>query len=137
MTCKDCLHYDVCQYRCGRGVLPTGYQCKDFTDRSEWMHLLCKVNTVVYVILYNWESYKDYIAKYQITSITITQNKKGVWTKKYRAMKMVNGKTINSQINFGFHEINEDVFLTYEEAEKALEKIKKIRGRLNESKSKN
>lgn len=41
MNCKDCLHYSVCQYRRGHEMFPTGNQCKDFTARSEWVHLPC------------------------------------------------------------------------------------------------
>jgi hypothetical protein len=59
---------------------------------------------------------------YQITNITINQNKKGVWTKKYRAMAVENGKTIDWQLNFEFDAIGKTVFLTREEAEKALER---------------
>ena len=70
----------------------------------------CKVGDIVYTTLWH----------YEITNITITQNKKGVWTKKYRAMKVVNGKTIDWQLNFAFDDIGKTVFLTKEEAEKAL-----------------
>lgn len=56
--------------------------------------------------------------------MTDTQNKKGVWIKKYRAMRILNGKTIDRQLNFAFDEIDKTVFLTPEEAEKALEGYK-------------
>lgn len=51
----------------------------------------------------------------------ISQNKKGEWTKKYRAMLLRNGKTIDCQLNFKFDDIGKTVFLTKEEAEKELE----------------
>ena len=70
----------------------------------------CKVGDIVYTTLWH----------YEITNITITQNKKGVWTKKYRAMKVVNGKTIDWQLNFAFDDIGKTVFLTKEEAEMKL-----------------
>ena len=79
----------------------------------------CKVGDTVYYYLHPWRE-EDGIAPYQITNITITQNKQGVWTKKYRAMQILNGKTIDHQLNFAFDEIGKTVFLTREEAEKAL-----------------
>lgn len=81
----------------------------------------CKVGDIVYAPHWHWGTYiNGDIMPYQITNITITQNKKGVWTKKYRAMEVQNGKTIDWQLNFEFDAIGKTVFLTREEAEKAL-----------------
>lgn len=44
MVCKDCLHYKMCDY--GR----IGRLCSDFTDKSEWVRLPCRVGTVVYEV---------------------------------------------------------------------------------------
>ncbi len=79
----------------------------------------CKVGQTVYSYLHRWKK-EDGIAPYQITNITITQNKKGTWVKKYRAMQVVDGKTIDWQFNFDFDDIGKTVFLTKQEAEKAL-----------------
>ena len=79
----------------------------------------CKVGDIVYAEGWWWRDGKDIVA-YQITNITITQNKKGEWTKKYRAMRFENEKTVDIQLNFSFEEIGKTVFLTKEEAEKAL-----------------
>lgn len=79
----------------------------------------CKVGDMVYSWKLDWDKEGD-IVPYQITNITVTQNKKGVWTKKYRAMQVINGKTIDWQLNFAFDEIGETVFLTFEEAERKL-----------------
>lgn len=40
MTCKDCLHYEVCD-RLADAKLGSG-MCKYFSDKSEWVHLPCK-----------------------------------------------------------------------------------------------
>lgn len=81
----------------------------------------CKVGDIVYALHWHWGTYlKGDIMPYQITNIIITQNKKGVWIKKYRAMEIQNGKTIDWQLNFEFDEIGDTVFLTREEAEKSL-----------------
>lgn len=44
MTCKDCLHYEACakHYTQGQLTMING-DCSTFTDRSEWVHLPCKV----------------------------------------------------------------------------------------------
>jgi hypothetical protein len=81
----------------------------------------CKVGDVVYAPHWHWGTYiKGGIMPYRITNITIAQNKKGVWTKKYRAMEVKNGNTIDWQLNFEFDAIGKTVFITREEAEKAL-----------------
>lgn len=79
----------------------------------------CRVGDTVYSYLHRWRE-EDGIFPYQITNITITQNKKGEWTKKYRAMRLIEGKTIDWQLNFSFDEIGKTVFFTREDAEKAL-----------------
>lgn len=85
----------------------------------------CKVGEKVYSYLRSYCE-EDGIAPYQITNITITQNKKGEWTKKYRAMWVVDGKTKDWQLNFSFDDIGKTVFLTREEAERALEDVKGV-----------
>ena len=79
----------------------------------------CKVGDTVYSYLHRWRE-EDGISPYQITNITITQNKKGEWTKKYRAMQLIEGKTIDWQLNFSFDDLGKTVFLTREDAEQAL-----------------
>ena len=53
MSCKDCLHYEVCESYSKRESLATLYyaeECPCFTDKSEWVHLPCKVGDTVYII---------------------------------------------------------------------------------------
>ena len=137
MTCKDCFLYqcEICD-----GYIPTDFdkdiwhycaqgkqdeipdieeRCSSFKLKSRIVELPCAVGDTVYSFIHRWKI-EDGIAPYQITNIAISQNKKGVWTKKYRAMRVIEGKTIDWQINFCFEEIGKTVFLTKEEAEKAL-----------------
>lgn len=44
MTCKDCLHYQMCIYSGGNK------RCPCFTDRSEWVKLPCNIGKTVYFI---------------------------------------------------------------------------------------
>ncbi len=57
MTCKDCVHYDVCLSSYIRKEYPTevGYCeeneiCHLFKDKSKFIELPCKVGDTVYVI---------------------------------------------------------------------------------------
>lgn len=46
-TCKDCLHYDGCHIE----KTETRYEnsgCSAFTDKSDWVHLPCKVGDKIY-----------------------------------------------------------------------------------------
>ena len=92
---------------------------KTAEEQGLLLRLLCKVGDTVF-------HRKEYAAtftgirEYQITNIMISQNKKGEWTKKYRAMMLLDGKTIDCPINFAFDDIGKTVFLTKAEAEKAL-----------------
>ena len=40
MSCKDCLHYEVCYYH-------DFAECEWFKDKSEWVHLPCKNGDVL------------------------------------------------------------------------------------------
>ena len=62
---------------------------------------------------YAWEGEGDLIP-YEITNISISCNKNGVWTKKYRAMRLVNGKIVDDQCNFNFEDIGRVVFAVNE-----------------------
>ena len=59
MTCKDCLHYkshkhffnspdyDI-EFDDYYNAIDIEYKCPEFTNRSEWVHLPCKVGDKVY-----------------------------------------------------------------------------------------
>ena len=119
--CSDCPYY-LNEEEC------FDHWCKSKADELIANGVIlspCKIGDIVYVKSKSWHIESDDISSYQITNLTITQNKKGIWTKKYRAMYLKNGKTIDSQINFEFDDIGKTVFLTREEAEKKLEEMKK------------
>lgn len=79
-----------------------------------------KVGTTVYRTNTEGWSWLPDISECVITCLTITQNKKGQWTKKYRAHRIKNGKTIDSWVNVAFEDIGKTIFLTREEAEAML-----------------
>ena len=126
MTCRDCLHLDACKdlleamgYTVDGDGDSADERCDQYQDKSRFVELPCKIGDVVYS-LYRWWRKEDGIVPYQITNLTITQNKKGEWKKKYRAMWLVDGKTRDRALDFGFDEIGKTAFLTREAAEAAI-----------------
>lgn len=119
--CIDCMSYEPCSYW-GNILDPIhgGVTCSMFKDKSKFVERPCNVGDVVWAYLRAWKK-EDGIVPYQITNLTITQSKRGAWTKKYRAMWLVDGKTRDRSIDFAFDEIGERVFLTEEEAKEKLE----------------
>ena len=80
MTCKDCIHYDLCR-SCSR--IQLGWHgnsvhyvenieeiCKDFKDRSRFVELPCKVGDTVYIIARI--SGKEEIIQDSVESFTIS-----------------------------------------------------------------
>lgn len=116
MTCKNCLHYEACKGT--YDILDTtcsgefdyeefARSCKNFADRSEWVHLLCKVGDKVWYIT----GIGNHLIKPAIVKEIIIDGKgiKDLY---------VCGNGYNFERSF-------DIFyITYKEAEKALEEKK-------------
>lgn len=95
MTCKDCLKKELgyCKLDC---IEPQ--RCEDFKHKSEWVHLPCKIGTVVYRVCkkkydvdgYGMQWFEDW----------------GIVTNRFDLCML--------------KEIGKTVFLTREKAEKAL-----------------
>lgn len=115
MTCKDCLHYELCRYNTyqeahyfGKAkeiyiTIDNNSPCKYFTNRSEWIHLPCKVGDKIYQT--------DGIRTYEST---------------IRTIEISSARTVYFTDNIAFDKraIGNSIFLTREEAEKALEGMK-------------
>lgn len=95
MTCKDCFHYKMCSY----GQI--GKPCVDFADKSEWVHLPCKVGDRVFSIVIIGGEYRIVVDR--VLALKITTDNVYVETE---------------YIDAG--EIGYTVFLILKEAEKAL-----------------
>lgn len=108
MTCKDCLHYERCYSIYTRDMLDmTNGECVYFTDRSEWVHLPCKVGDKVWYIT----GIGNNLIKPAIVKEIIIDGK-GI-------------KDLYVCDNGHNFERSFDIFyLTYKEAEKALEGMK-------------
>lgn len=104
MTCRDCIHHGVCEnYFYFDDVEDT---CENFKDKSKFIELPCKVGDTVYYIA----GKKVYKSKCH----AITQHKNGL------QIHLYDYDGDNARYS------TKDVFLTEEEAEKALkEQIQK------------
>ena len=111
MTCKDCVHYDLCR-SCSR--IQLGWHgnsvhyvenieeiCKDFKDRSRFVELPCKVGDTVYSV----HGHPDY--GYKIEALQAQDV----------ALICSSGElSYSKRLNY----FGKTVFLTREEAEQAL-----------------
>lgn len=134
MTCKDCLHYEACK-GVYDDVVDNNYirnfdyedyeirGCVHFTDRSEWLHLPCKVGDTVFCL------YDGDYGEYKVETMNIDT----LCKPKIRVECNIHGygKIEDCPEEFcgqpfcvgylGADDFGKTVFLTREEAEKALE----------------
>lgn len=108
MTCKDCLHVEVCKKYASlqefekKAGEDGAEKCSCFADKSQYIKLPCKVGDEVWRI-----AYPPHITKDRCLGITSTEHDK--WA------IYLSGRSID------LSEFDKTVFLTREEAEKALE----------------
>lgn len=129
-SCKDCLHYEACKgtYSSAKedggilyefdGEMYGDSGCEAFTDRSEWVHLPCKVGDTVYY--FDGAYYLKNKSMWVIKPIKVTEFS----TKIGRSGKLYPLSIIANGTRYPITSIGRTVFLTREEAEKALEGMK-------------
>ena len=112
MTCKDCLHYEVCANHYTRSTLDCIHgECENFTDRSEWTHLPCRLNLPQELYRYMFDDdYNKIVVKCKVGEVTGY----GFELIHYDGRRW----------KYGYDRIGKTVFLTREEAKKALEGMK-------------
>jgi hypothetical protein len=92
---------------------------KYMIDNQDVIALPVKVGQVIYMRHQPWLK-EIIIEPYQVTSISITCNKKGVWTKKFRANWIYNGRVTTDSHDPAFDDIDKTVFFSREAAEAVL-----------------
>ena len=85
----------------------------------------CKVGDTVWKIEDVWRLDGTYcrekeVVEFMVRSALISCNSKGVWTKKFRICRVINGKTVDHQRNIEFVDFGRTVFFSREEAEYAM-----------------
>lgn len=113
MNCKDCLHFEVCASISKRQSLATLYyaeECPCFKDNSEWVHLPCEVGDTIYFDTY--------------------RRGENIGVQPHKVAKV--GVIVSTERQFGSvgteipdWQFGKTVFLTREEAEKALAERRK------------
>lgn len=110
MYCKDCLSFGVCRYASGSRLLEKE-PCADFMDIDKWVKLPCKVGDTMYC---DGKFFADH-RKGEVMSFPVDIILTKVCSTFRGEIDMV----------FDFKAFGKDVFLTREEAERALKENKK------------
>lgn len=116
MNCKDCLFYDFCNdyneypeyIRYCEKTMGTEFKCSHFKDKSRFIELPCKVGDTAYYVVGNGDN-----------SRIIEEGLEG--------FSIIGDKLYVIDECKDFYEVGVEVFLSKQEAEKALEerRIKK------------
>lgn len=127
MTCKDCIHYDICEKFYTDEDMRVLTYCSDFKDKSKYIELPCKVGDTVYVLEYEDDCAVDYSGY-----IFIMANNDFAFLS-----PMINGERnpieicneffdryINVEDNSGIIVPLSELYLTKEEAEKKVEELR-------------
>ena len=107
-SCKNCLHYEACDMYEDLDGYRSKTICSNSTEKSEWVHLQCKVGDVVYCFEPCFDT--DHHPKLKVVEKEIIELK---------TIATVFG------LNFDIDNIGKTIFLNREEAEKALEERRK------------
>ena len=116
MICENCLYNKNCQFLLKhKNVEVEG--CTTFEDKTEWIHLPCKVGDIVYCFEPCFDI--DHHPKLKVVEKEIIQLK---------TIATVFG------LNFDINNIGKTIFLNREEAEKALKDMRKTSngGKIND-----
>ena len=129
MTCKDCLHYELCKYNTFQEAhyfgkdkeiyitIDNNSPCKYFTDRSEWVHLPCKVGDKVYIVKSRTSDDKNlYIIEDVVKRIVFDKSEDTGFI--HSRIEFFNTYSVSDWLF-------QNVYPTREEAEKALEEEEK------------
>lgn len=115
MTCKDCLHYKMCNY----GQI--GKLCADFSNKGEWVHLPCKAGDTIF-LPWEWNG-ENGIARIMVLRVVLTENESYIETD-FDSDDYDYFTKYNCGL-FWFEDFGKIVFTIKEEAEKALAERRK------------
>lgn len=116
VTCKNCIHEDVCDNSVLKLTVIEYGDCSRFKDKSRYIELPCKVGDTVY-LPWKWKDTSG-IAILTVERISITEAGQSIRTDFWSDDEDY-WLAYNCGV-FKFDHIGKTVFLTKEEAEKAL-----------------
>lgn len=109
MTCKDCIHYEVC---CDEYELAHAENCNNFKDKSKYIEL---PNVEIGQVLFYVDKYTKSVESDIVSKLTWEETylgvDTGIWSENYGFSEF-------------FSDIGKTVFLTREEAEQKLKELK-------------
>lgn len=126
MTCKDCIHFNAC-YEMARanGVdeFNTMYaeKCENFQDRSAWVKLPCRVGDSLFML--NRDKTKVQEMIFEKPDIRCHCKKDDEFACCMPVCTSYQNGICAYRFNNDFREIGKTVFLTREEAERALKGV--------------
>ena len=111
-SCKDCIHYEACKSQVPRTFWDSEtfyHDCKYFKDRNRFVELPCKVGDTIYEITERKRNGKW-------NKVIVERVVNGIEIGRSGFMTVICGTTITVFL----FDLGKTVFLTREEAEKAL-----------------
>ena len=115
MTCENCFNYEICKrlekllHRNIACLAEADIDCEDFEDRSAWVKLPCKVGDILYE-----PTDRNTIVEYSVKAINVELRATFIeW-------EIEKGFVLQYLDGICSDEIGKTVFLTREEAERAL-----------------
>lgn len=114
-NCKDCICVNVCSIA---DVMGEDYFCNGFKDRNRFIEFPCSVGDTVYYYNGDFSTILPYFV--ENLNIAYLNEKENCYTYEANCTNDDNGDLIDS-LDFDLNDIGKTVFLTREEAEKALE----------------
>lgn len=115
MTCKDCVHYEVCEEQdamLGENkideIVGVEKLCEYFKPKSRFVELPCEVGQTVYM---PFEGEVTQLSIFRVSVVLIMGEE---------VIIFCDAKSAKVGTSFSYHNIGKTVFLSREEAEKAL-----------------
>ena len=111
MTCKDCVHYEVCKIVHSNGddrVLENS-PCKHFKNKANFVELPCKVGDSVYLLQKYYGTYCFNVVEDKVQMIGVTS-------------RGIHIKARNHHDHNKMYMLGKTIFLTKEEAEQKQRK---------------
>ena len=119
MTCKECIHYEACDWFGHIYVEEMADDCLRFKPKSRFIELPCEVGQTVYIVMGDKRIEQPY--EYKVIAIWWSADKD---CNNAHIVRYVGGM-FDSSISVPLSEFGRIIFLTKEEAEKALEERNK------------
>lgn len=116
MTCKDCIHYEACEWFGFIYVEEMADDCLRFEPKSRFIELPCEVGQTLWVVE---------TANWQRTEWKVTEAKVSMLQQKADKSWKIRISIRSSVYDVTLDEIGKTVFLSKEEAEKALAERRK------------